>query len=228
MTADDRSVTSSCPAGKDCPYLEEITELRHSVEQLAEQINTDPLTGLHNYRHFSESIEQEMERTRRSAQPLCLMVVDLDHFKRVNDNWGHEVGNQVLQNTAKLIRQALRRFDVPCRYGGEEFAILLPNTYLADGYSVAERLRCLIEECTLDIKGSPLQVTASVGVDVFTSSNKDSARDFIERTDKLLYAAKEAGRNQVQRGISEPIMRAAEVSQDEKDALFGFTDDEPD
>ena len=204
-----------------------IAELTQQVTELNQLVHTDPLTGLNNYRHFIRALEQELERTHRTAQPTSMIMLDLDFFKKVNDNWGHEVGNQALIQTAQLLRNTTRKLDVPCRYGGEEFALVLPTTDLLTGARVAERIRARIAETPLifaDAQGQTQQITlnASLGIDVFTRRDTDTPEGFVARVDALLYQAKNNGRNQVVHGIRSDMMPAATVSSDEKDALFGL------
>ncbi|MCY4181650.1 MAG: GGDEF domain-containing protein, partial [Gammaproteobacteria bacterium] len=126
----DRKRQPSAPSREEPP---EVEQLRKQVEYLRALVHTDELTGLSNLRHFNETLSLELERTRRSKQPSCLILLDLDNFKAVNDDHGHEVGNSVLCHFAKVIRQTIRRLDTPCRLGGDEFAIILPATNLEQG-----------------------------------------------------------------------------------------------
>ncbi len=112
---------SECPAGDAiCPHYRELQRLREENQELAALVRTDELTGLFNFRYFLQAVELEMERSRRSDQPTTLIMMDIDHFKEVNDQHGHEVGNLTLAHVAKVIRNAIRRLDIPCRYGGED------------------------------------------------------------------------------------------------------------
>ena len=190
--------TRECPAGNDnCPHFQELQRLREENQELAALVRTDELTGLFNFRYFLQAVELEMERSRRSDQPTTLIMMDIDHFKEVNDVHGHEVGNRTLAHVAKILRNAIRRLDIPCRYGGEEFALILPDTPLGAGVLFANRLRHLIENTSIDIAGTRIKLTASFGVDVFRKDDKSSAREFIDRADSLLYEAKSKGRNKV-------------------------------
>ncbi len=217
-----------CPVGEDhCVYIDELVELRLLNDKLLELVRTDTLTGIYNYRHFRRSLEHEMERSRRSGQPTALILVDLDHFKNVNDTWGHEIGNDALVQTANLMRTAVRKLDIPCRYGGEEFIIILPSTDLLISIQVAERLRNLIASTPLPVPGGEIRLTASLGVDVFTAEQGDSPEDFVKRADALLYRAKNEGRNRVCHAVSDLGEAEAQVTREEKDALFGlFGNDE--
>lgn len=207
--------------GNSCQFLNEIVELRREVNFLKEQVRTDELTGLFNYRFFNETIALEMERTRRSAQPLSMILLDVDHFKKFNDQWGHELGNHALVHIAQLIKLAVRKLDYPCRYGGEEFVILLPNTDLRQAINVAGRLREMIAATPLHIDEQPeISITASLGVDQFAAHHSETSETFIQRVDARLYNAKNNGRNQVSYPeIIAPAQKES-VTLEEKDALF--------
>jgi len=215
----------SCPLGESsCDWLDELQDLRQRVDKLSELVSHDSLTGLFNYRHFSGTLPAVLERTRRSLQPACLILVDLDHFKKINDTWGHQVGDLALQHAARLMQQQVRIVDTVCRYGGEEFAIILPDTSLRQAVAVAERIRKAIEETALVFAEGELSFTASLGVDVYLPSSSRSQEALIESTDKLLYQAKESGRNRVcHRDLAEVESRT-EVSREERDALRGLFD----
>lgn len=222
---DSSSELHLCPMGDlPCQYLQELKNLRGEVDLLKEQVRTDALTGLYNFRFFSDTLPLEMERSRRSFQALSLIVLDIDHFKKFNDTWGHEVGNQVLMLVAQQITLTIRKLDYACRFGGEEFVVLLPNTDLRQAKNVAERIRESIEGTPLVYNGQSLSVTASLGVDEFRGNHSDSHEGFIERVDAWLYQAKRDGRNCVRHPISEPAAVVTTVTPDEKDALFGLFD----
>ncbi len=212
-----------CPVGeKSCEYLSEITELRKEVNSLTELVRTDALTGLFNFRFFNETISLEMERTRRGTQPLSMILLDIDHFKKFNDQWGHEIGNQALVHVADITKVAVRKLDFACRFGGEEFVILLPNTDLRQAVNVAERLREMIATTQLKIsEQESVAITASLGVDEFNSRHSESCEAFIHKVDTWLYQAKHKGRNQVACPELDIRNRVDQVSQEEKNALFG-------
>lgn len=195
----------------NCPIIAELITLR-------ELARTDGLTELFNQRHFRDALKQEMERTQRSHNPTSLMFVDLDFFKSVNDEHGHEVGNLALKHIAKLLIDNLRRLDIACRYGGEEFVVILPGTDLFTGRYVAERIRMRIQASPVHIKGGTLNLTASIGLDTYRSDSTESADEFIARADALLYKAKQTGRNKVVHGTTN-FDALAQINQDEKDAL---------
>jgi diguanylate cyclase (GGDEF)-like protein len=205
----------------DCPKCGLYSPWAGEILSLREQVITDPLTGLFNVRHFRSALDIELERTQRTSIPTSLMMIDLDHFKQVNDQWGHEVGNQVLKLTARLIQQVTRQLDIQCRYGGEEFVVILPSTSLLLASQVAERLRLQIEASEIEVAGQNLKVTASIGLSVRLSHEQGSAADLIKAADQCLYRAKETGRNQVCFAGLEPEEEAT-VSIDEKEALMGM------
>lgn len=208
----------------DCPKCGLYSPWASELLALREQVITDPLTGLFNVRHFRSALDIELERTQRTTIPTSLMMIDLDHFKQVNDQWGHEVGNQVLKLTARLIKQVTRQLDIQCRYGGEEFVVILPSTSLLLASQVAERLRQLIEECEIEVGDNLLKVTTSIGLSVRLSHEVGGASELIKAADECLYQAKQAGRNQVCFAGMEPVEEAT-VSHDEKEALMGMFSD---
>ncbi|MBT3531446.1 MAG: GGDEF domain-containing protein [Gammaproteobacteria bacterium] len=187
-----------CPAGdSDCTNLAEVKRLQLEVKELAAAVRTDELTRLFNFRYFTQALSLEMERTRRSGQPTCLIILDLDHFKAINDVHGHEVGNKVLSHISDLIRKTIRRLDIPCRYGGEEFTIVLPDTTLVQGVRFANRLRLIIENSPIQVGDARLGIEASFGVAVYGRGDQVSEQEFVEKVDGFLYMAKQEGRNRV-------------------------------
>ncbi len=187
-----------CPVGEsDCNILSEVADLRHRLTELSNLVRTDTLTGIANYRYFVQALEQEIERTQRSGQPTSLIMIDIDFFKKVNDQWGHEVGNRALVHLARLLQQTVRKLDIPCRYGGEEFAVILPDTTLSACLPVAERIRECVETSPLDVDGKSLMMTISLGVATYTSPNDITVEELVKEADGYLYQAKETGRNRV-------------------------------
>lgn len=210
-----------CPVGeRRCEHIEALIAAWQERDALAELVLTDPLTRLFNFRHFSQSLEQEQERTHRSGQPTALIMLDLDRFKEVNDEWGHEVGNQVLCHVAALMVKLLRKIDIPCRYGGEEFALILPGTPLPRAVNAARRLRAAIQDTPLLVDGKPLFVTASMGVSVYLRDSHCSAEAFVKQVDGLLYEAKSQGRNRVVHPDLERMKPKGQVGIEEKAALY--------
>jgi diguanylate cyclase (GGDEF)-like protein len=208
--------------------MAELTRLQAEISELRQLIRTDPLTGLSNVRHFRETLEHELERTRRSGQPTALIMVDLDHFKRINDTWGHEAGNKALIQTAAVLNLNTRKLDIPCRYGGEEFAVILPTTELLTARRVAERLRAAIEATAIPLETTTLRFTASLGLAIYTRHDRDSTEQFIACADQQLYRAKQDGRNRVCFAITPVEPEAAQVSMDEKELLSRLFSDAPD
>jgi len=156
---------------------------------------TDPLTGLWNYRYLRESLRREVERASRFGRMLTVLVLDLDHFKDVNDKYGHAAGDTVLGEFARRIRIGLREVDVAFRQGGEEFVVLLPETDAYGGVIVAERLGAVVRERLVPIEGrGAIPVTVSIGGAVFPEHGAN-AQQVLEAADDALYAAKNAGRD---------------------------------
>lgn len=159
------------------------------------RVNTDALTGLHNRGYFDHQLGVEIERSRRSHGPLAMLFADLDHFKRVNDAHGHEVGDEVLRHVAALFVRHLRRIDYVFRWGGEEFALLLPGADVEEAQLTAERLRKTVAREPVRLRdGRQLDITLSVGVAVFPD-HADGRGELVRRADQALYAAKAAGRD---------------------------------
>jgi diguanylate cyclase (GGDEF)-like protein len=157
---------------------------------------SDPLTGLFNRRHFFELVETEIARSRRYQKPLSVIMLDIDRFKQVNDNFGHFAGDQVLQQVASVCLHCLRSVDVICRYGGEEFLIMLPETPLENAQHTAERLRLRVAETETITNQGTVKVTISLGVSALIEISEQTDALFA-RADKALYRAKQAGRDRV-------------------------------
>lgn len=159
---------------------------------------TDPKTGLFNSSYFMKRLGEEAARTDRHGSPSGILMLDIDHFKRFNDSWGHLAGDAALRALARVLRSAVREEDVAARFGGEEFCILLVQCDEAMLLSVAERLRQAIEELRVPFKSEELSLTVSVGACPLEPSWRGSPESFIERADKALYRAKAAGRNRTE------------------------------
>lgn len=160
------------------------------IEKLA---ITDGLTGLFNHRHFQEMLSQEFNRLNRLPDHFSLLMIDLDHFKKVNDTYGHLVGDSTLKGVANIIRATIRNIDIPARYGGEEFAVILVGTDAQGAKHTAERLRKTIMDTAFSAEGKTFKVTVSIGIS--TSRGAATKEDMLERADQALYQAKESGRN---------------------------------
>lgn len=185
--------------------LRDITQRNHMEKELRETnailkmlSNTDPLTHLYNRRYLMDSLEKELNRQRRNRGHLTLVLFDVDHFKNINDAFGHRFGDTVLVAIAESAREHLRSYEFAARYGGEEFVLLLPQTDLEGGVVVAERLREAVQALTFDHPFDTLAVTVSVGVATFPAPSVDSIDQLITKADEALYRAKRAGRNRVE------------------------------
>ncbi|MGX1172208.1 diguanylate cyclase [Pseudomonas sp. R151218B TE3479] len=172
--------------------------VRENLEEQRQKALVDPLTGLPNRAAWSERLEHEVVQWHQHGNSLLLAMLDLDHFKRINDNYGHLAGDRVLKLIASVLRKRLRGGDFIARFGGEEFVLLVPDTPLAAGAKLAEALRLAIEACPFHFKGEPVTVTVSVGMTAFKpGEHSDSV---LKRADQALYRAKNAGRNRVELG----------------------------
>ena len=171
-------------------------ELRSSVAQTIELAITDGLTGLHNRRYLDSHLQTLFERAASRQRPLSLMMTDIDRFKRINDKHGHAVGDEVLREFARRLRKNVRGIDLACRYGGEEFVVVMPDTEQAVAERVAERIRHEIETLPFDGAAQPLDVTVSIGV-ASMSTGRDTLEALLKRADGALYEAKKTGRNRV-------------------------------
>lgn len=177
--------------------LTDITERMVAQKNLEDQAHSDSLTGIHNRRFFSELAERELARAKRNRRPLSLLMIDLDHFKDVNDHFGHDTGDRLLQAVAKAAARSLRREDILARYGGEEFVVLLPESDEETALEIAERLRVALSEIDLETADNE-HVRISVSIGVAELNTRDTTLDaIIKRADIALYEAKASGRNQV-------------------------------
>ncbi|MDD3593051.1 MAG: diguanylate cyclase [Candidatus Gastranaerophilales bacterium] len=163
-------------------------------QTIKEQAITDGLTGLYNRRHFDQCLANETKRSLRLKQPFTLITLDLDHLKAINDNYGHSVGDAAIVGIAQILKQNARSIDLPSRFGGEEFGIVLPGIDLDGGLIAAERMRSAIENTTIEGAG---RITASIGVGTFLT-HTDNVEELLELVDQAMYRAKRNGRNQVQ------------------------------
>ena len=177
---------------------QEVSELRQRLEITRKEALTDQLTGLANRKHFDERLNRAAAEAASSGQPLALLMCDIDFFKKFNDTYGHQTGDQVLRLVSECLRDSVKGRDLAARYGGEEFAVILPRTALSDSAKLAEQIRALVESKKLVKKstGENLGViTLSIGAAVLHPN--ETPADLIMRADACLYAAKRAGRNRV-------------------------------
>ncbi|MDB4948614.1 MAG: diguanylate cyclase with sensor [Gemmatimonadetes bacterium] len=166
------------------------------VDRLRAQATIDPLTGCHNRRGFDEILSVEFARARRYNRPLSVVLLDIDHFKHINDDFGHEVGDHALQRIGRAVRHTFRATDSACRYGGEEFALIFPETGKEEAFRLAERLRILIEQLPPNAE-VPRSLTASFGIASFPDDAVETA-ELLRAADRALYQAKARGRNRVE------------------------------
>jgi diguanylate cyclase (GGDEF)-like protein/hemerythrin-like metal-binding protein/PAS domain S-box-containing protein len=187
-------------------------ELRHELESLEQLASTDVLTKAWNRRRFEESVEGEMHRSNRYGHPLSLLLLDLDHFKRINDTYGHPAGDRVLRELADCVRAAIRVSDSLTRWGGEEFIVLMPNTGLSSALVLAERIREAVASHAFEGVGT---VTASIGLtEYLPSATLDT---WLERADQAMYRAKSGGRNQV---VADPARSSLHAATDPLEGTF--------
>ena len=187
---------------RDISYLEQLTRQSaitinraNTYSKVLQYATLDALTNLNNRRQFEVRLKQEIATTKRQKNPLCAMMVDIDFFKKVNDTYGHASGDAVLRTVASIIKEHLRESDIPSRYGGEEFAVLLPYTHIEEANIVGERLRKAVETTPIPIDKKNINVTISMGLAEF--SPQETGEDLFKRADSALYEAKESGRNRV-------------------------------
>lgn len=203
MRSGDLNARAGIPYGK-----EELSQLARAFDDMAralqrreqalhEQAVTDPLTGLYNRRYFAEHLPRELLRATRGATAVAVILLDLDHFKRVNDTLGHDAGDVVLIEIGSLLRRSVRGSDIACRYGGEEFALVLPQTGLEAALRRAEEIRVAVRDLDLQYLGKPIgKITMSLGVALFPD-DADDTDSLIRAADEALYHAKAAGRDRV-------------------------------
>jgi diguanylate cyclase len=172
---------------------DEAKRLHHQLQDEQRLSTIDTLTKIPNRAAYEKRVNEELHRLRRFSQPTCIAVWDVDHFKRINDTYGHRAGDRVLQAVAECFAERIRATDFVARYGGEEFVMILSGTQLIDATQFADRLRAAIAEIGFHFRGNPVSITVSSGVTAFLPN--DSADGAFDRADKAMYRAKEAGRN---------------------------------
>ncbi len=210
----DRAMHTGLPDPKQSPgaYLQGI------IDGLCELSLKDPLTGLGNRRHFIAVLDRTIDNVARSGDPALLLMLDIDHFKKINDTHGHPAGDRVLQSIAHAISRCVRPMDTVARFGGEEFAVVLPNCHTAYGSTVAERIRETVEALVITVAPNlHLKVTISIGGAFAPEWVRSTAALWTERADVQLYRAKAEGRNRVCLDQQQEIF----VSAEEKNLLFG-------
>ena len=187
---------------RDVSYLEQLTRQAsitinraNAYSKVLQYATLDALTNLNNRRQFEIRLSQEIAEAKRQGNPLCAMMIDIDFFKKVNDTYGHASGDEVLRKTASVIKELLRESDIPSRYGGEEFAVLLPYTHIDEAQIVGERLRKAVEASPINVDNKTINVTISMGLAEFRI--EENGEELFQRADKALYEAKESGRNRV-------------------------------
>ncbi|XOB66364.1 GGDEF domain-containing protein [Deferribacteres bacterium DY0037] len=181
-------------AEKQKQLRREVTQRKLAEEQYKELSETDPLTKLYNRRYFFNKADVEFARSKRYGSPLSLIIADADYFKNINDNFGHQTGDKVLIKTANILNAKLRPSDIACRFGGEEFCILLPETNIIEAQNVAERFRSEISSARFDNK--EVHLTCSFGIAQFKETDEELSH-MVSRADEALYKAKKSGRNTI-------------------------------
>lgn len=214
-----------------------LEEAEQKIQRQAEEIRsqqsealTDSLTKLANRRAFDESLSRNIDNFTNQRKPFSLLIFDVDHFKQFNDTHGHQAGDEVLRSVGRTLTQTVKTTDIPCRYGGEEFALILPNTRVDSARIAAERVRKAIQSMNIEFEGKKLKVTASIGVAEMTT--EDDAAKLIRRSDDCVYAAKDAGRNQTYwhdgndcLALNAPAKLPAEPEPEKKSAQPDASDD---
>jgi two-component system cell cycle response regulator len=171
---------------------------------------TDGLTRLYNHRYFQDELARAFEESMRYDRPLSLAIVDIDFFKKVNDTYGHAVGDEVLKCVSNVFKESVRATDLVARYGGEEFAVMMPETELDDAITFAEKIRSIVESTVADTQAGPLQVTVSIGVSAAPRTKARSAKELVIHADKALYRAKKNGRNRIEAEKRRDVDRATQ------------------
>lgn len=185
-------IISNFPVPED-NKLDVIKKINFMYSQTRYLSLTDALTGLYNRRHFNAELEREFMRSKRYGGNLCIAIIDIDFFKKINDTYGHLCGDYVLKEVAYLILENFRKTDMVFRYGGEEFVVIMTETSLKNSLIPLERLRKTIENNNFIYKGKKITVTISIGVE---TNQTDTTDEFLNNADKALYQAKQNGRNQ--------------------------------
>jgi len=186
-------------------------------EKQVQLATTDGMTGLYNHRYFQEALSREISRSRRYGDPVSICYMDIDHFKKFNDTYGHQIGDEVLKLVAATITRSLRDTDIACRYGGEELVAILPGTPLEGAFAAGEKIRKAIEALKFPVGGKNVRITISGGVSCYPL-NAENKQGLIEAADEALYEAKEGGRNQTRVSSADPYAKDIEEEEKLKDA----------
>jgi diguanylate cyclase (GGDEF)-like protein len=176
-------------------FMAQLCEQKKQIETLSKQAMTDSLTSLLNFNAFHKCLDKEIERAQRYKHNLCLIMADIDHFKNINDTYGHLAGDHVIRTVAQFFQDVVRTSDSVARYGGEEFAIILPEISKADAMIVAERLREKIDSMNFEHDNQPISVSLSFGISFMKPGNIADKIELIKKADSALYQAKKVGRN---------------------------------
>lgn len=184
-------IISNFPVPED-NKLDVIKKINFMYSQTRYLSLTDALTGLYNRRHFNAELEREFMRSKRYGGNLCIAIIDIDFFKKINDTYGHICGDYVLKEVAYLMLENFRKTDMVFRYGGEEFVVIMTETSLENSLIPLERLRKTIENNNFTYKGEKIKVTISIGAEI---NHTESPDEFLNNADKALYQAKQSGRN---------------------------------
>lgn len=189
-------------------FIDQLLEQQQQIQQLRRQATHDGLTQLMNYQFFHETLGHEMARAQRSHMPLTVIMADIDHFKAVNDTYGHLAGDQALQSVAKHLKTSLRETDFIARYGGEEFAMVLFNTLPDDAMVVTDRIRQTLSDMAIQFGDQTFKITMSLGISTMYPDDVITREELIDQADKALYCAKSAGRNCCRIFHSSPVCMA--------------------
>jgi len=172
-------------------------EVKQAMEKMAEMSTKDDLTGLYNRRYSNEVLDREMASAKRYKNDLTLCMMDLDHFKNINDTHGHSIGDMVLSDIGRMLKEFIRETDLICRYGGEEFTIILPNTDLEGARTLCERFRKMVAAHLFELNSIRFKLTVSIGIGLYQPARDPSLAQLTEMADRALYQAKNEGRNKV-------------------------------
>ncbi len=202
--AEERKINSEL-VKLDKNRQEQFKKMRAEMEKLKSEVTTDVLTQIHNRRYLNEEGPKEFERSERVKQPITVAMVDIDHFKAVNDEHDHDFGDQVLREVAQKLKNTVREMDIVARYGGEEFTLVFPETDVDKAWDVMERIRKGVEELKFEYKGEEVKITISGGLATFypneyqnkADNEYNNIEELIKRADSELYTAKESGRNRI-------------------------------